>query len=651
MQLAKMKRFFYALLTLVLLLPSGVSASVEDDAIILTHINPADSSTLVGFSNGDTITFATNADSIFGGFNVMILDTSTNNIVYEDFTVSKNGVGEWVLHIYDDLLFLKDRTYEVEMTGHKGTSPKSEAIAKVKAVYFGNATSSGEEDDSNYEYSNIIYLFFNPRDSSEYFSEDDNYLVIDFTGDVTVDIHRSIILDEDSVEIPFTRINALYGEKEHWEFIIPKEVLKNSTSFFKMHIFAKDMGGRAVKGNKGKGDNSYYELTYYCKIGYPKLKVNPSGLLRNLSKIVFSNDEGISIQEDMSSPIYLYEEDKETIKLAIEAKDLVIPEQVNTSIYYTLPDTLVEEGDYYLYVPENTFILGSKKKPNEEKWVTFQIVDKMGLYGVTIDPVEGSVLPKLSRIDIIFNRWNAVSPYSYNTEKIIVTDLEGDTVTTATAKVDPNDPMLNRCYIEMDTIVTQSGYYYVKIPEGAFLLGMNSLHSSPMVFEYEVEAPPPFIPELAVTTELDENITLRYVLVQFPQFELVLPEQKEGEAILKDTLGNELAKGKILIGRYRNQLCITLDEDFNRTTENDYVLTIPANSISMDLELYKLDLEIPFHFDPTTSGIRHADTASADTCMRVYNLQGILIREGDSKEVLEGLKGLYIINGRKILIK
>ena len=144
-----MKRFFYALLTLVLLLPSGVSASVEDDAIILTHINPADSSTLVGFSNGDTITFATNADSIFGGFNVMILDTSTNNIVYEDFTVSKNGVGEWVLHIYDDLLFLKDRTYEVEMTGHKGTSPKSEAIAKVKAVYFGNATSSGEEDDSN----------------------------------------------------------------------------------------------------------------------------------------------------------------------------------------------------------------------------------------------------------------------------------------------------------------------------------------------------------------------------------------------------------------------------------------------------------------------------------------------------------------------
>lgn len=648
-----MTHYFYALLTLIILLPINGSAKVQEDSLILTYINPADSSKLVGLSKGNAITFTTNADSLFSAFFVTIKDTSTQNDVYQNFARSKNDDEEWVLPINEDLIFLKDRVYEVEMSGLYGASLESDTLAKVKAVYFGNATSSSDEDDSNYEYSNIIYEFFSPRDHSEYTSELDNWLVIDFTGEVIVDINRSNIfsIDEDTVKIPFKHINALYGSKEHWEFIIPQEVLKNSTSQFQMHIYAKDMGGRAVKGNNGKGDNSYYELTYYCQMGYPQLKVNPSGLLRNLTKIVFSNDEGISINNEMLSPMYLYEEDKETIKLAIEAKELVKPEQVNSSISYNLPDTLEEEGIYYLHIPENSFILGSKMKPNKEIWVTFQIVDKMSLYGVTITPEEGSVLPKLSRIDIIFNRWNAVSPYSYNSEKITVTDLEGNFVTTATARVNPDDPMLNKCYIEMDTIVTQSGHYYINIPEGAFLLGMNSLHSSPMVFEYEVETPPPFIPEFALTTELDENITLRYILVQFPQFELVLPVQKEGEAILRDTIGNDLAKSKILVGRYRNQLCMTLDEDFNQTTGNDYVLTIPANSFSLDSELYKLDLEIPFHFDPTTSDIRHIDTVSADGHVRVYNAQGILIREGESQKVLDGLKGLYIVNGRKTFIK
>ena len=37
--------------------------------------------------------------------------------------------------------------------------------------------------------------------------------------------------------------------------------------------------------------------------------------------------------------------------------------------------------------------------------------------------------------------------------------------------------------------------------------------------------------------------------------------------------------------------------------------------------------------------------------VKVYNLQGQLVREGKACEAFVGLKGLYIVNGKKMYIK
>ena len=634
-----------------MLFPYTAFAYIEEDAYQLTSIVPSDSSILIGFNLNDVITFTTNADSIFGGFDVEIWDSDTNSIIYKDFTDKKDSEDEWKLTIYRNLIFLKGHTYSVKMTGHEGQSSLTPIIAKFSATYIGNGTSSGEEDDTDYEYSNITFDYFSLPNGFKFDNDRSNFIVIGFTGEVAIDEERSKILDENGVPHSF-QISPFENDPLLKKILIfPKEILSNCISHFNVFIYAKDMGGRVVKGNSGKGINSHWELTYYCDLGYPKLLVTPlNGIIRTLPKLTFSYSDGISILSE-DKQISLFKEDKETVVQTINNTELEESTDF-TSFTYHFNDTLKTEGIYYLYIPENTFGLSPQKLPNREIWVKYEIVDRLGMYGVEITPEETDTVPSLSKISITFYRWDSAFPYYQNKDTITVTDETGQTVIAlAEADYDVNRIIENQCFIQLKTPITQTGHYILNVPAKAFILGSDRKNlSDSMYFEFDVKEPPFVIPDYTYDTELDENLTLRYILVAFPEYELARVTNST-DAILTDTLGVEVAKGKILIGRYRNQLCITLYDEYNLKTESDYVLTLSANSFSLNGERYKADFEVRFHFDPTTSDIHYTETASANSNVRVYNAQGIFIREGESQNVLKGLKGLYIVNGRKTFIK
>lgn len=644
-----MKRHLYNLLSFFMLMPIAVLAHVEEDNYFLTSVEPADGSTLAILSKGDLITFSTNADSIFGGFNVVIWDSNKNNIVYEDFTVSKNVEGKWVLSIYENLPLLKGHTYQVEMTGHEGPSSKSPAIAKFVVSYVGNGTASGEEDDTDYEYSNIGYRYFSPVDGSAFDNILLNKIILTFTGEVNIDVNRSIIIDEDGNEHQFEQISPFHDSEEQWELYVSRDFLYSCSSYFKVHVFAKDKGGRAVKGNRGKGVNSYYELTYSCDFGYPQLSVIPNrGNMRYISDFSFTHQDGIAIKDE-NQFIRLYKEDRQTVLLDIASSELELIDSIN-SLTYHLTDTLKTEGVYYLHVPDSTFLLSHRMLPNREMWMKYEVVDRLGMYGVATDPEEGSTLPSLSRIYITFYRWDAVGPYYQNHDVITVTNELGDTVAIASADYDKERIVKNQCFIDLKKPVTKSGHYFVNVPAKAFILGSDARYmSEAMYFEFDVEAPPAVIPEFAVATELDDDYALRHILVQFLDYDYVRVADYRAEASLKDSLDNEVAKGKLYVGRYRNQLCITLDDDYKVAEENDFILTLPAYSVSLETIVYEEALAIPVHYDPTT-GIRFAD-AGRDSRVRVYSLQGTLVREGLAGEVLRGLKGVYIVNGKKMVLQ
>ena len=256
-----MKRLFICFLTCLALTSTSVYAQT-DGAIHLKDISIEDGSKVSGFSIGDSLTFCTDHDSLCRGFYEKIVDNETGIVAYEAFNSVKNDNGMWVLKFYKNLDFLQGHTYSIVFEGHQAADSQSPIIGSTKVSFVGNG--------SEYGYSNVYYKTIYPIDNSEITILESNFVYLEFSDEVTIDINRSTIIDEDGNAIPFKLITTVDETNNQWELTIPKEVLEKATSHIKIRIFAKDKKGFVIKGNKGLDEDSYYEATYFCHFGYPQ---------------------------------------------------------------------------------------------------------------------------------------------------------------------------------------------------------------------------------------------------------------------------------------------------------------------------------------------------------------------------------------------
>ncbi len=648
-----MKCYLYPLITALFLLPLSIYADDKGTDYVLTNITPEENSVLDGFSKGDSITFNTNFDAICGGFYERIVDNDSKTVLYSAFNSVKNDKGEWVLKFYEDVKLYQGHTYSLEIEGHEVADSKSGVVGKVSVNYVGNTIGDDEgEDDSGYEFSDIEYLYFSPRDGAEMNNPHMSFVIVEYTGDVKIDRERSKVIEEDGNILPFENFVTLYKKEDIWQMFIPSDVLLRSTSEFRLHIYTRDKQDRVVKGNRGKGENSYYELTYRCSLGYPELTVSPfEGKYNDLSNFSFTCDGGIDIKDD-SKDIYLLGEDKSTIVQTIKGSDLLVSDNNSKEYYYQLEDSIKEEGVYYLHVPEGLFALGNKSLDNRDTWVRYNIVNKQGFYGVTLDPAEGSELTSLSTINISFDDWDVVVPYYGNPEKITVTNEAGEIVTYGSASFDENRSQNNICIIKLNTTVKAPGEYTLNIPANAFFLGKNAESTSiPMSFGYTIVEEPDMALNPDIMTEMDENHTLRYIHLSFKEFNYVTLMQDDPEIILTDTLGQMVAKGILKLATGKRNLCVEIEPEYQVSAPGDYILIIPSGLIKFNSVVYNKELHLLVPFDPTSDIQLAAADNDNQEWVKVYNIQGQLVREGKACEAFVGLKGLYIVNGKKMYIK
>lgn len=656
-----MKLLFNASLILFLLFPFSLIANVNEknekvDSLI---VFPQNNSVLEGFSKGDSIVFKTYFDSICGGCHERLIENETKNIIYEAFNSVKTDSGAWLLKFYNDVTLQKGNTYTLEIVGHEVADSKSNTIGKVLVNYVGNGKGQ-QDDEDDYEYSNIKYVSFSPENGTEYSNLRLNFVICDFTGDVNIDMGRSVIINEDGEVRPFLNDISVNGSERSWQLFIPLEILQKSTSHFKMHIYAKDKGGRAVKGNRGKGVNSYYELEYKCEIGYPKLSITPAeGKVSYLNKIYFSHNNGIvinddkNLESDQDNQILLLDQDKTTVIRTITPSDLRLSETNENVLFYQMEDTLKKEGDYYLLVPQGFFSISERMLNNKEVWIKYEIVDRIGLYGITVDPEEGSEVVSLSKITITFNQ--EATPYYLNPKRITITNEMGDTITYAHAFKDENRTNSGQCYIQLDEPVTKAGQYRVNIPEGAFYLGFGFANASmDMYLDYSISGVPDPILNVDVMAQSNSEGVLDGIVIRFNEYNhvgLVDNDTHEYYSVfLKDSIGNDLSSCLIRLGRSKIEYIV---DNFSEriTIPNTYYLHIPPNILTLNRSPYTEELVLEVKFDPTTTNIDFGKMSILGKKERIYNTQGMLIREDKISEVLDGLKGLYIVNGKKMIIK
>lgn len=568
---------------------------------MLTNINVTENSLISKFSIGDSITFNTSFDSICGGFRERLIENGSKNIMYEAFNSVKNKKGEWVLKFYEDVVLQKEHTYTLEIEGHEVADSKSKAVGKVSVVYRGNGEKPQDFVD-DYEYSNIQYLNFTLKNGGELDNLRRNFIGIEFSGDVSIDIDRSKIIDEDSIEHDFLNIIPYDDNpKRAWQFFIPLELMLKSTSYLTLRIYAVDLAGRAVKGNVEdyveKGGNNYYELKYRCEFGYPILNVYPEkGRYNALKEFTFSNEDGLEIKNGQNE-IQLLSANNEVLRSF--PAELTIGED-GFSRVYSLEQPFDSVGYYTLIVPAGTFSLGVKGKDNKETLITYEISNKLKSYGIeSVYPEDGSEVESLSKIVITFE--DIAMPEYFSQKAITVTDSNSVVVTTAKATIDENRENDRQCIIVLDTPIKDPGFYHLNIPSNTFSLGKwGDGMSEEMTFDYTVTGLTYSIGDVTIQTTCDDEKMLNSIIIDFNKFSRVyvlgISDEKSIDVTLTDKLNNEVAKAHLRLGQFYNQVIV--DHIESRLSTGEYLLHIPASILMLDGDIYESELIFNINFDP-----------------------------------------------------
>lgn len=201
--------------------------------------------------------------------------------------------------------------------------------------------------------------------------------------------------------------------------------------------------------------------------------------------------------------------------------------------------------------------------------------------------------------------------------------------------------------------VTEPGEYKLVVPEEMFNMGeeyaSKNMRGVTMLYTIEGEGPQPgaditVVP--ATDTVLDD---LSEILITFNECESAgwTDMELSDVELLKDgvTLVANPAKD---YGEAWNALLLRFETPI--TEAGSYTLRLPAGSYILNDDPDTEQPELTFNFIVKQDGVSGIMVA-ADEEVRVFNLQGVLVREGKGTETLNGLNGLYIVNGKKVFLR
>lgn len=146
-----------------------------------------------------------------------------------------------------------------------------------------------------------------------------------------------------------------------------------------------------------------------------------------------------------------------------------------------------------------------------------------------------------------------------------------------------------------------------------------------------------------------------YATLSFQGVSFSYDQKENGIEVTPDADGNvDIIKDVVVA---MNDIQVEPDEDAEE--EGAYILTVPVpeevkNMKNVTVSLYKVTCAdgkdytdiVAAKYNVVTDGIESI-TTDANKSMKVYNLNGQLVREGKS---LRGLKGIYVIDGKKVVL-
>ena len=611
---------------------------------------------LASLVKGDSIIISTNMSDKIGLLRYRIVDQYDNIPVKSPTQFTKKADGNFGAKFFTDIKLLKGHNYAVEMTAYATESDwnyKKEPIDTTSIILKGTS--------EPFVFSTLDTLGITPNQETVLESVKQNTFVLTFSGPVSLEkattfctIGYGVIQDFESIT-PLDENATKFSAK--WELKVPESYLKgfngNPLTF---SVLATDEQGHILRGDKeGKEEKSYYLFSYKTTIGVPDLIIAPADgeTVHSLKTFTVDCEKGINWGGWIakSTVIVTDKEGKEVAHLATAEQSIPEAEKDNrdyipTRMTLTLDKAVTTPGAYTLNIPADAFIFGSGMETMNSKatTATYTVEEDPNFTPLSVVPEvsETATIESLSELTLTFAEDATIKA---DVASPVMVMMNRQTVGTGTLTADKNVVT-----VKFDKTFTEEGVYMVSIKAGA-ITNAGGKTNAALIYTYEVKAK-----EVTtdVTTDPADGSTvtsLKRIVLTFTKETGVGPSYNKDYTIeLRDSRGVKVtgATSDIDWGIDPNQIPVTLDEEI--TTPGAYTLHIDANFYNLDSGGSSPELNFTYIVATGTgiSGLINDNSSKYD----VYTIGGTSVMSTTNKTDLDRLNsGLYIINGKKVIIK
>lgn len=643
----------------------------EDNAMTVTASSPADGETMEAVKKGTIFTMTTSMDEQIGYMTYEIYDTKDEEIVKARASFQKAEEGGWTSEFFFNMIMKEGHDYEVRISGYASEDDYNyggEPIGETVITWHGST--------KVFEYSDITLLSITPEPSplEDYKLEhpvqiktvDDNTIVATFSGGVNLE---AFLLDGYGMtsELESCTPNE---DKTQWTMVIAKSYIASAGETITISMNATDAAtGKRVKGELGEEDLSYWILEFANTVNVPDITVDPDGSepVEEMKDFTISYSGGISPSYLGGKYIRIY---NKATRLQVDSLtyaqiEQVIPEgsawdYVPTQVKCTLHEALAD-GSYYMVIPRGIFILGvdMQTNNNKETVVNFSVGNgqlKAEFMPASVTPESGSTVTSLKEI-----RLHMPATFSINEAEpqiVTVTDrTTGQQVATGTIARDEEDEFMT-IKVTLDKEITKEGVYMVVIPEGAFGddeygVDYTTGNCNPkLIYTYAVESEGSS--DITVTPADGEKLTELSVIrfegpVGFDYMGTITVKNQDGE-VVATVSGSEVVAEYDPENPFGDPLYmeITLPEPI--TASGVYTVEVPEGFFYVGNNADNAPAMTLTYQVGNGDGISQVQAEEGK--VTVYTVSGRLVYRNAEPAVIKNLhKGIYIINGRKCVVK
>lgn len=199
-----------------------------------------------------------------------------------------------------------------------------------------------------------------------------------------------------------------------------------------------------------------------------------------------------------------------------------------------------------------------------------------------------------------------------------------------------------------DKTYAKEGTFKINIEPSAFNIGRTPV---PAIEEtWAVIAPKTYSVVVTPSDESRKVNDLSKIYVCFPEAETGYVYQESG-AQLRNKDYSYSQTGKLQLVSGENGVTFLISFDPAPKEAGEYTLFVNTGTFTLDTDMVSPEMNISYDFDPTYSAIG-ALISDGEGKMTVHTLDGrCLLNEAPASELLKLEEGIYLINGKKILLK